>query len=212
MLSGDATNLAQRGNIDDRPARQPLAQRRIEIRPPGQNQPARRSQQRNCLAQCFRLEIQGIGPPKRRATHRFQSLYTKPVRLYSRPSGGKQTPHGLSAKIKHRLQIPLHHRRVSEASSPAEWERIRDAIAHRCTSFVLSKPVLVIPQCVRTGDFAIHESMWRIPLGDLRGPPDRHPAPPEPVADQGASNQHLRSVHHAEVEPGGRDHLQVFRP
>ncbi len=92
MLSGDAANLTQRSNVDDPSLRQPLAQRRIKIRPPSQNLAARRSQQRNCLVQCFRLEIQGIGPPKRRATHRFQSLYTKLMRLYSTPSGRKQPP------------------------------------------------------------------------------------------------------------------------
>ena len=66
----------------------------------------------------------------------------------------------------------------------------------------------MIPQRIRPRYRAIDKPMRRIPLADLRRPPDRYPPPSQPVTNQRPCLQRRRRFHHPKVEPWWRDHCR----
>ncbi len=113
------------------------------------------------------------------------------------------------AVIEDPLEIRGHQKLLDEY---AETDRVAHRVSHQRAAGPRLERVLVHPETVRTTPLLVHETMRRIPNGDLRPPADGKSPDAQSVVDKRA-DPHLHRLprDHLEAQPRRRDPLKVGR-
>ena len=102
--------------------------------------------------------------------------------------------------------------RVDDAPKDSERKAIAHCIRDARTPFLRMEGVSVVPQTIRSGQLRVDETLRRLPLTNLRRPPERNAVPAELVTDLCAFGEADRLLtQNAEVQPGRCNRLEVAR-